>query len=91
VALFAAGHFPPSAPMHRGYRFQKQTAFPRIAPAGHSLLLKGEMKMASIMQWLARARRDPRHGDPYLEALVRQLLLLGGGEFPHRHSPRSPR
>ena len=41
--------------------------------------------MASIMRnWLGRARHDPRDGDPYLEALVRQLLLLGGGEDARR-------
>ena len=29
---------------------------------------------------LDRARDDTRDGDPYLEALVRQLVRLGGGE-----------
>jgi hypothetical protein len=48
--------------------------------------------MASIMRnWLGRTRNDPRDGDPYLEALVRQLLLLGGGDGARRRSPPGKR
>jgi hypothetical protein len=47
--------------------------------------------MPAIMRhWLGlgRARNDPRDGDPYLEALARQLVLLGGGDSIRRSSPR---
>jgi hypothetical protein len=42
-----------------------------------------------IRNLLGRARHDPRDGDPYLEALARQLVLLGGGDAARRRSPRS--
>ena len=46
--------------------------------------------MRMIMRWLAAPRgRDMRDGDPYLEALGRQLLLLRSGQAPRR--PAFPR
>jgi hypothetical protein len=47
--------------------------------------------MSKILRnWLGlgRPRPDPRDGDPYLEALVRQLVLLGGGDSIHRSASR---
>lgn len=49
-----------------------------------------EREMRMIMRWLgARRGRDVRDGDPYLEALGRQLLLLRSGQAPRR--PAFPR
>jgi hypothetical protein len=53
--------------------------------------LQEEKTMPPIMRTLLsldRARHDPRDGDPYLEALVRQLVLLGGGDSIRRRSAR---
>ena len=47
--------------------------------------------MPAIMRnWLGlgRTRNDPRDGDPYLEALARQLVLLGGGDSIRRATRR---
>jgi hypothetical protein len=41
--------------------------------------------MKLISRWLGTShRRDPRDGDPYLEKLARQLLLLRSGQTPRR-------
>lgn len=40
--------------------------------------------MARILIPRPRRVRDTRPGDPYLEAIVRELMLLGGGERRRR-------
>lgn len=49
--------------------------------------------MRMIGRWFGAAhRRDLRDGDPYLEAIARQLLLLRNGQAPRRAIiPGAPR
>ena len=50
-----------------------------------------EREMGMIGRWFRAAReRDPRDSDPYLESLVRQLLLLRSGQRPRRATYPGP-
>jgi hypothetical protein len=43
-----------------------------------------EREMVNILIPRRRRSRDTRPGDPYLEGVVRALILLGGGERRRR-------
>lgn len=50
-----------------------------------------EREMRMISRWFEDARgRDLQDGDPYLESLARQLLLLRSGRTPRRTNYLGP-